>query len=198
MYILIVQIKTELPLKLKFFVLVISATFISSNLYGQLKIRVQGSAAIPAGYSENIVSVGFGSSFNLSYSFNGNLEVSFSSGYYKFGYLETLPDYSFSFSTIPVLIGVRYNILDYNFIPYIGLEGGAYFSRFNLTIDYGYLGKDNVITKDRSWGISPEVGFKINLTPELDLDVNAKYNRLNTKYITRAYVFIQSGFAYKF
>lgn len=41
-------------------------------------------------------------------------------------------------------------------------------------------------------------GSKLNLTPELDLDVNAKYNRINTKYITRAYVFIQSGFAYKF
>ena len=97
-----------------------------------------------------------------------------------------------------MLIGVRYNILDYYFIPYIGLEAGGYFSRFNLTIDYGYFGKDNVITKDRSWGISPEAGFKINLTPELDLDVNAKYNRINTKYITRAYVFIQTGISYKF
>jgi hypothetical protein len=55
-----------------------------------------------------------------------------------------------------------------------------------------------VITKDRSWGISPEAGFKINLTPELDLDVNAKYNRINTKYITRAFVLVSSGFSYKF
>jgi hypothetical protein len=167
-------------------------------MYGQFKIRIQGAAVIPTGYTEDIVSVGFGSSFNVSYSFNSKLEVSFSTGYYKFGYLENLPDYTFSFSAIPVLIGVRYNILDYNFIPYIGLEGGGYISRFNLTIDYGYFGKVNVITNDKSWGISPEAGFKINLTPELDLDVNAKYNRINTKYITRAYVFIQSGFSYKF
>lgn len=185
-------------MKLKYIIFLISVLLIYSNTYGQFKIRVQGSAAIPTGYSEDVVSVGFGSSFNVSYSFNSSFEVSFSTGYYKFGYQENLPDYTFSFNTIPVLIGVRYNILDYNFIPYIGLEGGGYFSRFDLTIDYGYFGKDNVITKDRSWGISPEAGFKINLTPELDLDVNAKYNRINTKYITRAYVFIQSGFSYKF
>jgi hypothetical protein len=184
-------------LKLKYFIIFISALLISTNIYGQIRIRLQGSAAIPTGYTEDIVSVGFGSSFNLSYAFNSNFEVSFSSGYYKFGYLENLPDYTFSFSTIPVLVGVRYNILDYNFIPYIGLEAGGYFSRFNLVIDYGYFGKVNVVTNDRSWGISPEAGFKINLTPELDLDVNAKYNRINTIYITRAYVFIQTGFTYK-
>jgi outer membrane protein W len=166
-------------------------------MYGQFKIRMQGSAAIPTGYSEDIVSVGFGGSLNVSYSFNSSFEVSFSSGYYKFGYKESLPDYTFSFSTLPVLVGIRYNILDYNFIPYIGIEAGGYISKFNLTIDYGYFGKVPVITNDKSWGISPEAGFKINLTPELDLDVNAKYNRINTKYITRAYVFIQTGFSYR-
>ena len=185
-------------MKLKYFILFISALLISSNIYGQVRIRLQGSAAIPTGYSEDIVSVGFGSNFNLSYAFNSSFEVSFTTGYYKFGFKENLPDYTFSFSTIPVLVGVRYNILDYNFIPYIGLEGGKYFSRFNLVIDYGYFGKSDVVTKDGSWGISPEAGFKINLTSELDLDVNAKYNRINTKYITRAYVFVQSGFLYKF
>jgi hypothetical protein len=184
--------------KLKYLICLISALLITSNINGQFKVRVQGSAAIPTGYTEDIVSVGFGSSFNLSYSFNSSFEVSFTTGYYKFGYNENLPDYSFTFSNIPVLIGVRYNFLDYNFIPYVGIEGGAYFSRYNLIIDYGFFGKDNVITKDRSWGISPEAGFKINLTPELDLDVNAKYNRINTKYITRAFVLVSSGFSYKF
>ena len=185
-------------MKLKFYVLLISAILISSSMYGQIKIRLQGSAAIPTGYSEDIVSVGFGSNLNVSYAFNSSFEVSFTTGYYKFGYKENLPDYSFTFSTIPVLVGVRYNILDYNFIPYIGVEAGGYFSRFNLVIDYGYFGKSDVVTNDRSWGISPEAGFKINLTPMLDLDVNAKYNRIKTNYITRSFVLIQSGFSYWF
>lgn len=185
-------------MKKKCFIFLIYALLISTNMYGQFKIRVQGSAAIPTGYSEDIVSIGYGGNLNLSYAFNSSFEVSFTSGYYNFGYKENLPDYSFSFSALPVLVGFRYNLIDYNFIPYIGLEGGAYFSRFNLTIDYGYFGKVNVITKDNSWGISPEVGFKINLIPMLDLDVNAKYNRIKTKYITRAFVLIQSGFSYRF
>jgi outer membrane protein W len=185
-------------MKVRFLIFLIIALFISTNLYGQFKIRVQGSAAIPTGYSEDIVSVGYGGNLNLSYAFNSSFELSLTSGYFNFGLKENLPDYTFSFNTIPVIIGFRYNILDYNFIPYIGIEGGAYFSRFNLSIDYGYFGKVNVITRNRSWGISPEIGFKINLTPVLDLDVNAKYNRIKTLYITRAFVLIQSGFSYRF
>lgn len=145
--------------------LLASFFLISTNIYGQFKIRAQGSAAIPTGYAEDIVSVGFGGSFNLSYAFNSSFEVSFTSGYYNFGYKENLPDYTFSFSTIPVLIGIRYNFLDYNFIPYIGLEAGGYISKFNLAIDYGYFGISNVTTYDKSWGISPEAGFKIKSDP---------------------------------
>ena len=185
-------------MKIKLFIFLICSFLISTNLFGQYKIRLQGSAAIPTGYSEDIVSVGFGGNFNLSYAFNSSFELSFTSGYYSFGDKPNLPDYTFSFSAIPVLVGIRYNLLDYNFIPYIGLEAGGYFSRYNLTIDYGYFGKAKVITKGQSWGISPEAGFKINLTPMLDLDVSSKYNRINTKYITRAFVLIQSGFTYKF
>ena len=185
-------------MKVNYFIILIFAILIPSNMFGQFKIRVQGSAAIPTGYSEDIVSVGYGGNFNLSYAFNSSFELSFTSGYYNFGYKENLPDYAFSFSTIPVIVGIRYNIIDYNFIPYIGVEGGVYFSRYNLTIDYGYFGKVNVITNDKSLGISPEAGFKINLTPMLDLDVNTKYNRIKTKYITRAFVLIQSGFSYRF
>jgi outer membrane protein W len=185
-------------LKVSYFIFLVYALLMSTYSCGQIKIRIQGSAAIPTGYSEDIVSVGYGGNLNFSYAFNSSFEVSLTSGYYNFGYKENLPDYVFSFSAVPVLVGFRYNILDYNFIPYIGLEGGAYFSRYNLTIDYGFFGKDNIITFDKSWGISPEVGFKINLTPMMDLDVNAKYNRIKTNYITRAFVLIQSGFSYRF
>lgn len=171
---------------------------ITPALFPQFRARLQGAAAIPTGYTEDIVSVGYGGSLNCSYLLNSYVEFSFTTGYYKFGYNENLPDYSFDFFTTPVLLGARVNLTDYDFIPYIGIEAGGYFSTYNLIIDYGYFGKEKVITKGRSWGISPELGFRINLTPFLDVDVNAKYNRINTKYITRAFVLIQSGFSYRF
>lgn len=182
----------------KFYLIISLLIFTASASLPQIKVKLQGAAAIPTGYTEDVVSVGYGGSFNASYQLNSYFELSFSTGYYNFGYNDNLPDYSFTFNTIPVLFGARFNFTDYNFIPYVGVEAGGYFSTYNLEIDYGYFGKEKAVTKSRSWGIAPELGFRINLTPFLDVDVNAKYNRINTKYIARAFVLVQSGFSYRF
>lgn len=164
----------------------------------QLHARLQGSAAIPTGYAEDAVSLGYGGNLNFAYALNTQFEITLTAGYYFFGFKENLPDYDFSFSSIPILAGLRWNLTDYNFIPYLGLEAGAYVTEYLTEVDYGYFGKTSVTTDETHWGISPEAGFKINLTPALDVDVNAKYNRINTKYIARAYLLIQTGFSYKF
>ena len=170
----------------------------SVNNFAQLKIRVQGASAIPTGYAADAVSLGYGGNINFSYPFMlPNLELSLTTGYYYFGFKENLPDYDFAFSSIPVIAGLRFNLNDYDFIPYVGIEGGVYISKYLLEIDYGYFGKTSTITKATHWGISPEFGFKMNLTPAFDIDVNAKYNRIDTKYIARAYLLFQTGFTYK-
>ena len=180
-------------------ILILSAfLFFSEYNYAQIKIRVQGASAIPTGYAADAVSLGYGGSVNLSYPFVlQNLELSFTTGYYYFGFKENLPDYDFAFSSVPVIAGLRFNLNDYDFIPYVGIEGGIYISKYLLEIDYGYFGKTSAITKATHWGISPEFGFKMNLTPAFDVDVNAKYNRINTKYIARAYLLFETGFTYK-
>jgi len=186
--------KIILPVAILLFIFILPA-----NNFAQLKIRIQGATAIPTGYAEDAVSLGYGENINFSYPvFISNLELSLTTGYYYFGYKENLPDYNFSFSSIPVIAGLRLNLNDYDFIPYIGVEGGIYISEYFIEIDYGLFGKSSARTKATHWGISPEFGFKMNLTPSLDLDVNAKYNRINTKYIARAYLLFQTGFTYKF
>lgn len=186
--------KNILQLLFIFLILIISA-----DNFAQLKVRLQGAAAIPTGYAEDAVSLGYGGNINFSYPFLiSNLELSLTTGYYYFGFKENLPDYDFSFSSVPVVAGLRFNLNDYDFIPYIGIEGGIFISEYFVEIDYGFFGKTSVLTKDKHWGISPEFGFKMNLTPSFDVDVNAKYNRINTVYIARAYLLIQTGFTYKF
>lgn len=171
----------------------------NSYSLSQVKIRIQGAAAIPTGYTEDAVSLGYGTNINFSNNLlNSFFEISLTSGYYKFGFKENLPDYNFSFTSIPLIGGLRFNITDYDFIPYIGLEGGIYFTKYLTEINYGFFGISSFTTKAVHWGISPEAGFKINITPFIDVDVNAKYHRINTKYIARAYLLIQTGFTYKF
>jgi hypothetical protein len=171
---------------------------LTSDSFSQLKIRIQGAAAIPTGYAEDAVSLGYGGNINFSYPFFiPNLELSLTTGYFYFGFKENLPDYDFSFSSVPVIAGLRFNLNDYNFIPYIGIEGGIYISEYFVEIDYGFFGKSSALTKDTHWGVAPEFGFKMNLTPSFDVDVNAKFNRIDTKYIARAYLLFQTGFTYK-
>ncbi|OGU45898.1 MAG: hypothetical protein A2000_12345 [Ignavibacteria bacterium GWB2_36_8] len=183
----------------KILIVLLTCFGLQANDFAQLMIRLQGAAAIPTGYAEDAVSLGYGGNINFSKQFLfPNLELSLTTGYYHFGFKENLPDYDFSFSSIPVLAGLRFNLNDYDFIPYIGLEGGIYISEYFLEIDYGLLGKTSSTTKKTHWGLSPELGFKMNLTPVFDVDVNAKYNRINTVYIARAYLLFQTGFTYKF
>lgn len=165
----------------------------------QINIRLQGTAAIPTDDFEEVVEVGYGGNINISTEFlYPNVRLGITSGYYYCGLKEDLPDYDFSFRTIPLLAGFRIYLDDYNFIPYVGLEGGLYFNEYWIEIDYGVFGLYSTTTQETTFGIAPEIGFKMNLSPNIDLDVNAKYNILNSIYIGRSFLFFQSGFSFNF
>lgn len=157
---------------------------------------MQGGTVIPTGFLEDAVEVGFGGNLNFSHTlFFSNLEITASTGYYYCGFKEDLPDYNFTLTSVPLLIGGKLNFTDHDFIPYIGLETGIYFTKYQLEIDYGLLGKLDAVTEDTHFGFAPILGFRMNITPNFDIDFNAKYNRIRTKYIARAYLVIQTGFA---
>jgi hypothetical protein len=181
-------------------VILIIILYFTSFVYGQVGIRLQGGAAIPAGQLETHVDAGIGGniSFNLPVFLPG-LEATITTGYYYCGMKENLPGYNFNFKSIPLTIGMRYIFGEGNEItPYIGLEGGAFFTEYFLEVDYGIMGKPVEITKEITPGISPEIGFRIYISPNLDLDVNGRYNRIRTKYVSRAYIALQTGFRVKF
>jgi opacity protein-like surface antigen len=172
--------------------------FTSINLFPQMRIGSQGSVAIPAGFFEDAVDVGFGTNVNFSTTvFYTNFELTGSIGYYKCGFKEDLPDYNFRFETVPILVGARFNFTDVDFIPYVGFDAGLYHSKYYLEIDYGLLGTLSAEETETKFGFSPVLGFRMNMTPFFDVDVNARYNRIRTKYIARAFVSIQAGIAFR-
>jgi len=178
-----------------FFILLILAVTVNA----QVRLSIHGASVVPTGSFQDAVEVGYGGNITISYlPFNPYIELSLSSGYYFCGYKKDLPDYNVAYTTIPLLAGIRLNFTDFDFIPYIGLDAGIYFPRYDIEVDYGLLGKNAYTTYDRDPGIVPYAGFRMNLVSNLDMDVNAKYNRINTKYIARSFLLIQTGFAYRF
>lgn len=181
------------------YLIVFIIVIFTSGLTAQLRLSLNGASLIPAGSFQDAVEVGYGGNLTLSYlPFNPYVEFSLTSGYYHCGYKKDLPDYSVTYSAIPVLAGVRLNFTDFDFIPYVGIEAGLYFPKYVVEVDDGLLGKSSYTTYDRDPGITACAGFRMNLLSNVDIDVNAKYNRLNTKYIGRAFLLIQTGFAYRF
>lgn len=182
----------------KLIIIIIATLFNYSSVLPQMRVGLFGSSVIPTGYFEDAVDVGYGTSFNFNYSVFSNFEITISSGYFNCGYKENLEDYSFKFQTIPLLIGAKLDLTDFDFIPYIGIEGGIYFSKYVLDINDFSLGKISVTTNDKHLGVAPQVGFRMNISDDFDLDVCTKYNLLKNKYIARSFIMIQTGFAYRF
>lgn len=168
----------------------------SITLFSQTRIGMQGSVTIPTGYFEDAAEVGFGNTLSFTFPlFTSQLEGVVASGYYHCGFKEDLPDYNFSMSTVPILAGVRYNFTDVDIIPYVGVEGGIYYSFYDVKVDLGLIDKLHEKTKSNNWGFSPYGGFRMNLSPAFDIDVNIKYNRIKTVYIARAFLVVQAGCA---
>ena len=149
-----------------FFLLLIS---LAVCFNAQPGIRLRGSAAIPAGQLETHVDAGFGGniSFNLPVLFPG-LEATLTTGYYYCGLKEDLPGYDFNFSSIPVTLGLRYVFVEGSEIsPYVGVEGGVFFTEYFLQMDYGVLGKPEEITKEISRVSHPKLASEFILLPDL-------------------------------
>ena len=69
---------------------------------------------------------------------------------------------------MPMLLGARYNFSLTGFQPYVGLEVGV----FNFVfIQEGQINRE---VKEMYTGVSPKVGFRLPVVPQIDLDVNLK------------------------
>ena len=81
---------------IKLFIITLFIILLCFSSFAQVKIRLQGATAIPTGFAEDAVSLGYGGNINLShYLINSYFEISLTAGYYQFGFKENLPDYNF-------------------------------------------------------------------------------------------------------
>lgn len=182
--------------KLLFVILVTVFAVTFANAQSKMGVSVQGGVFLPTGDFGDAAGTGFGGTGTFLYQLSPMLQLTGSIGYAKFGSKEDLPSgWEWSFSSIPVQVGLRYSFGKGNFLPYVAAETGMNFLSSKVTIEYF----GNVFTSDDSktkFGFTPGAGFMYNFNPQTALDVTLKYNIIFTEGSSTTYLGINAGVAF--
>ena len=160
------------------------------NAQSKMAFGLQAGIAIPTGDFGDGFDMGFGGQGNFAYHINPMLDVTASVGYLTWSGKEA----DYTFSSVPVLAGVRYYFGKDKFKPYVAGELGMHFTTVE-TPSYEYLGVtyDGGSSSDSYFGFGVGAGFLYKMGPNLDLDVNAKYNSISTEGSSSSYISVMAG-----
>jgi outer membrane protein W len=149
----------------------------------QMRVGVQIGAAIPVGGDwSDWVSTGIGGIGTFHYVLNQKVTLTGALGYYSFGSKNSLANTylavgDYSYSVMPIVVGLRYNMgkESESFQPYLGGEIGFFVKTWSFKVNLlGYSASSDYSATD--FGFSPMAGFRFILNKDVDLDVNAKYS----------------------
>jgi len=161
------------------------------NAQGKMAVGVQAGVAIPMGDFGDGYKMGFGGQGNFAYHINPMLDVTGSIGYLTWSGKEA----DYSFSSVPVMVGARYAFGKGNLNPYASGELGLHFSSFSVPEvvipGFGTIGGGSSSSTDL--GIALGVGFLYQLSPKLDLDINAKFNNIFSEGSSTNFISIMAG-----
>jgi|MudIll2142460700_1097286.scaffolds.fasta_scaffold14494_4 opacity protein-like surface antigen len=146
------------------------------NAQGKIALGFNGGAAIPTGDFGDDFDMGWGGNALFIYHISPNADFTGSVGYITWSGKDSIDA---TYSSIPVLIGVRYLFGKEKIFGYGSAELGAHFTTLDLPeID---LGEGEVFGGSESntyfgWALGAGLLYKIN--EKLDLDFSAKYNMI--------------------
>lgn len=152
------------------------------------KIGIQASVGLPMGDFKDVADAktGFGGTGTYFYEAEGAFMITGSIGFLSFS---TDPDKG-SYMMIPVMAGARYAFSEGNFMPYAGAEAG--YSIFSFSASGGGTAVSN-----NNIGLAPMLGFMMEMSKGLNLDVNAKYNMILTSGSTTSYLGVNAGVVFE-
>ena len=188
-----------------FAIIVLFAGF--TNAQSKMAVGVQGGIAIPMGDFGDAVDLGFGGQGNFAFTVSPSLQVTGSLGYNTWSYKTESDIASGTFSSVPLLAGIRYTFPSKGFEPYVMAQLGVHFISSKFEINYDpLLFKTNGVSSTNAtqatyefsesstkFGFGAGVGFLLPLGPKLDLDVNATFNSISTEGSATNYIGIMAG-----
>jgi len=182
---------------MKKFLSILSIVLLISGLsfaQGKMGVSVQGGIALPMGDFGDGYDMGFGGTGTFVYNLNPNFSITATAGYLTWS--GKVAD--FTFSSIPVLAGVRYAFGKGKFNPYVAGQLGMHFvtvkspSIVVLGIDIGGSASDS------NFGFAAGAGFLYALSNNLNLDVNAMFNSITASGGSSNYVTALVGLLFGF
>ncbi len=152
-------------------------------VYGQAKMSLQVGMQFPSGSFAQEAHNGLGGIATVAFPQDQNLSLSASLGYSYWGpYTAWYLGPNDSYSSLQVLVGLRYALSNYSAHPYLGLEIGMNSLDFTRTTSYGATSSVYEISAAR-FCIVPAFGVIIKLNPSLNFDINFKYNAASNEEI---------------
>lgn len=159
--------------------------FISGSclIYGQADLSLQIGMQFPAGNFAQVAHNGLGGIATVTFPQNQDLSLSASLGYSYWGpYTAWYLGPNDSYSSLQVLVGLRYSLSRYNAHPYLGLEVGMNSLDFTRSTNYGVTSSIYEISAAR-FCIVPAFGVIVRLNGSLNFDINLKYNASSNEQI---------------
>ncbi|HSD63730.1 MAG TPA: outer membrane beta-barrel protein [Ignavibacteriaceae bacterium] len=158
----------------------------------QMRLTLQAGLEVPTGDFSNQASSGFGGNATFEYWQNTPLAFTGSIGYNHFNAASDLPfGIDYSFTDVPILLGIRYYPSRGRFHPYLGAEMGLHILTSSITRTES---RTITISETNSrFGIDPLIGFRYHLSQSTDLDFNVKYNIISTEGGSTNFLGINGG-----
>jgi len=195
-----------------FFVMILFTTLV--NAQSKSALGFNAGVAIPTGDFGNYYNMGWGGNGIYIYHSSPKLDVTFSVGYLHWAGKDaidvntgtniiSIPSSDASFTSVPVLVGVKYLFGKEKFHPYLAGDLGVHFvtikfpdTEINGTTFPGSSSSDTFF----GWDIG--AGFVYKISDKMDLDFSAKYNMImasdltyygETQTFTRDFIGIMAG-----
>lgn len=165
-----------------------------TNAQGKFGVSVQGALSLPMGDFGDACKTGFGGLGTFTYTLNKNLDIVATAGYLTYDYKNIS---GATFSTIPILGGVRYYFAAKNFKPYVTGELGVYSSKAKMkTVIWGVTFESESTSTD--FGFTAGGGFLYQMGKNLDLDVTATFNSISTSGSSSSFINVLAGVHFAF
>lgn len=160
---------------------------------GNMVISAQAGIALPTGDFGDVYDMGFGGRAVFAYHLNPNLALTGTAGYLTWSRKDDFGEGTFS--TIPVLFGVKYLLGKGDFKPYLSGEAGLFFSSFSY--DVTFFGTTTTVDDSGSdFGVALGGGFLMPMGKSLMLDVSVQYDIIMTEGSSTSYLGVFAGLAF--
>lgn len=156
-------------------VLLFSTSFVFAQGSG---IGIGGNLALPIGDWSDFANIGFGGTVSYEHGFSPNLVGTATVGYLIWGGKEDVEDFSYDYSAIPILAGIKYF-----FTPgkgfYAAAQAGVHLFTVDVEFDDPFLNEFSGSASESEFGGAVGLGYEIPMGPKGAVDLNAMFNLIS-------------------